>query len=178
MRILLMFILSVAIFFRSAAQPANTSNKISFLDSLIKRGAILVIDGNQVNGIPSKLEADDILKIIILQRDKTKEPLEGDSQNGVIAIVTRRGAIDAYEKKLSKFSDAYKSYVTTNHGDFGVKYLLINERGEFDDLNERNRDMTKELYELSEDDIVDVKFSVQHRYISENKFCIIGVKQQ
>jgi len=159
----------------SLAQAPDTAKKIENIDTLAKHGALFVMDG-MVLQKPYHLNPDSIIDITVITRDKAKEWFESDPQSDVVILISRRRAIVDYLKKFSAFSETYKKYITTEHGDHGIMYIIINANGEIK-LAGNKDDQTRELYEIPEDKIKSVGFSQQETCCGVNRFCVIEVPQ-
>ncbi|HVV54457.1 MAG TPA: TonB-dependent receptor plug domain-containing protein [Mucilaginibacter sp.] len=95
------------------------------LDSAVSKDAFYVVDG-----VPSKNKLDsvnpkDILSISILKKgtnaDASFEPV-----NDVVVVVTKKGAISAYQVKFGAFSRKYKDYIKRCNGNDSNLFYVIN----------------------------------------------------
>jgi len=92
-----------------------------------------------------------------------------------VYIVTKKGAVKAYQRKFSRFSENYKKYIAAEQGDFGIDYTLLDGKGGIKIENEDDR--IRRLYEIPESRIERVDFSVKETCCGVNRFCIIEVLQ-
>ena len=100
---------------RSAAQTADTTKLIYNIDTLAKQGAVFIMDGIFLQK-PYHLNPDSIIEITILKRDKLSEIFPNSDilnhrPNDFVILISKGGAITAYQKKLSAFSEDYKKEV-------------------------------------------------------------------
>jgi len=140
---------------RSAAQTADTTKLIYNIDTLAKQGAVFIMDGIFLQK-PYHLNPDSIIEITILKRDKLSEIFPNSDilnhrPNDFVILISKGGAITAYQKKLSAFSEDYKKEV------------------EFD--------MIRKLYDTPATQISKVVFSRQQTCCGVNKWVQIFVNQ-
>jgi hypothetical protein len=124
--------------------PANDSI-LYILDGLIS-------DKN-LNG----LQAGDIFSRDSIGKIKVAEIFNTVPKNGLVVVLTKRAAIDSYQKKLSQFSQEYNAFLQINHfNDSNIVYMNTVNGIEYRQLT---KDGINLLYKLSVDDIVKVDFS-------------------
>jgi len=124
--------------------------------------------------ILKKINPSDILEIQVLKDSALDRTSSAAFHGPAVIITTKQFAISQYQKKLCAFSVEYKKYVMTEHGDYGILYTFINDKGELKFLRNED-DRIRRLYELPENKIKSVTFSIKETCCGVNRFCIIAV---
>lgn len=161
----------------SFAQVVKIADRVYDIDSLKKKASFFWVDDKLELKSDLTLPAE-IFDIRVKTLNDIYPALNGQFRDPYeVDIVTRQGAIKAYQRKFSRLSDNYKNYIV-GHGDYGVLYLLINTKGELDTLEKEKDDLIKKLFEIPDDKIADVNFSIMDTCCGTNRTCIISLKEQ
>lgn len=118
----------------------DTVADVNFLD----KNAVYMIDGvvspNKLNGI----DRQNIVSIMILKKLACNSCYINVGDHGAVIVVTKQGAVKAYQKKFSMFSTKYKDYVEHHQdNDDSINYLVD---GVFLRMNSAHP--IKDLYEI------------------------------
>jgi len=118
-----------------------------------------VISGKKLDGIA----ANNILSVDVLNQDRASRLSESGLGNIVVVVTTRAGAIRNYQKKLSAFSTAYKSYLDGRSADdTDLEYRIDGKSCD------KSNSGTLELYKLPKDKISKVKLLVKDKVTTVN----------
>jgi hypothetical protein len=153
-KMLLAFVLCFFLSLNAFAQSKDTTTKAQPLDSTVNKEAMYVIDGvlshNKLNGI----DPHDILSINVIKPDTAYKYFDGPIRNGLVAVVTKQGAIKSYQKKFSAFSKKYKDYLEKHNSDDNNLIYILNGVQVSANTDEKIRS----LYGLKTDSIKNIVF--------------------
>ncbi len=121
-------------------------------DLFIDTNALYIIDGKVSSNKLKGIDLKNILSVDILKYT-AKDPSLNNGINREVIIVTKQGAIKAYQKKLSAFSKGYEDYLLANRNDDeGLWYII-------DGLSTKyGVDQISKLYALKKEKIKSVDF--------------------
>jgi len=103
----------------------KADRKIDTVKSAPRDSVIYVVDGEVSNHKLSGLDPKDILSVDVLKKEKASEIFESSAKSDFIIVVTKVGAIKAYQKKLSAFSKAYSDYLVKHKGDDSEVVFIV-----------------------------------------------------
>ncbi|HEX3383717.1 MAG TPA: TonB-dependent receptor plug domain-containing protein [Mucilaginibacter sp.] len=124
------------------------------LDSVVEKDALFVIDGVPSKNKLNDVDAKNVLSIDILKKGKNSD-LSFEPVRDVVIVVTKTGAIKAYQKKFSAFSQKYKDYLNKRNGNDSSLLYVVNGvpvQGKRDDI-------TRTLYKVPAEKIKAVGFN-------------------
>jgi hypothetical protein len=176
----------------SHAQERDTAKPVYNIDTLAKQGAVFVMDGVVLQK-PYHFNPDGIIDINIIIHDKAKEWFEGDAQNGLVVMISRRRAIAEYQKKFSALSKGYKAFLDSYDERFSradkayKKYVDTHEANEKDLfyvlngklLESGERETIQRLYKIPVESIKKIRFVKNgvKSYEGDRSFLIITTRQ-
>jgi hypothetical protein len=121
--------------------------------------ALYIVDGKVSN---ANVKPSEILTVSILDSAKLDSLNWKHYKYGVTIIVTKQGAIQAYQHKLAALNKKYKDYLDQRHDDSNLAYVLNNNI-----LNLKRKSSLDELYELKPDDIKSVTFKKDAHFTTD-----------
>jgi hypothetical protein len=125
--------------------------------SPVSDSILYVLDGSISDKNLNGVQVGDIVSRDSIGKVKVAEIFSTVPKNGLVVVLTKRAAIDSYQKKLSQFSQEYNAFLQINHfNDSNIVYMNTVNGIEYKQLT---KDGINLLYKLSVDDIVKVDFS-------------------
>jgi len=121
--------------------------------------ALYIVDGKVSK---TDIKPADVLSVTILDSVKLDSLNWKHYKYGVTIIVTKQGAIQAYQHKLAALNKKYRDYLSKKHDDSNLAYVLNNNI-----LNLKRKSSLDELYELKPDDIKSVTFKKDEHFTTD-----------
>jgi hypothetical protein len=162
----LMFIFCLLLSMKALAQKADTSLIITNHQHTGK-DPIYIIDGNQ-EGSMKDIKPEDIFSVTIVKPNDAVKIYGQKADSGAAVIITRPFAKKLYQQKLAAFSKKYAAYMASHADDGKLLYVINNTM-----LIARTNHTLRELYDLTPDNIKDVSFKKDSRYVSDATVIII-----
>jgi hypothetical protein len=125
--------------------------------SPVSDSILYVLDGSISDKNLNGVQVGDILSRDSIGKVKVAEIFNAAPKNRLVVVLTKRAAIDSYQKKLSQFSKEYAAFLQVNHFDDSNVGYMNTTSGDF--YKQSTNEGINLLYKLSADDIVKVDFS-------------------
>ena len=156
------------------SQVTDSALRVFNLDSLAREGAVFVVDGILSNQTPPKLDADSVFSLDIISKEKSAEIFNSERATAMVIIVTRKAIMNAYQKKLGRYSMDYQDYIKDHRNDEGICYV-ISINGSPTSFKAHEQMLT--LYKVLAGNIENVKFQKQQTCCGVNTWVYVSIKK-
>ena len=138
-------------------------------------GRVVYIINGELSGKNRADEKDALIRSTV--KGRVLNGIYGRKLDSIVTIITRKYAVEQYQKKLSAFSADYKKEVEFqmkyNHNDDAMFYVMVVD-GDAKYLN--RDDLIRKLYNTSASQIAEVDFSRQQTCCGVNKWVQVFIK--